>query len=107
VRPPELVYRTEEVAQGYSLWGGLHQVWPPDQQMYDYGFAPERAKRRRALLATVQEPRTYLDLHLRWFVLGPEDAALGQAFEGWVRDGRARLVDRYGELRLFELVPGG
>ncbi len=105
VPPDEIVYRKQSAALAYDHVGGLAVPWF-DGLTDTFGFSQQRMdRRRRLLLEPPGDPETYDAEHLRWFVLGPEDTPVARHVDRWTEQGRARVVARFGSLRVVRLLP--
>jgi len=105
-RAGEMIYRTG--GTGYAQWAGLPQPWL-DWTRRAWGIPQDRLAQREHVLrvkpANLDEWRAQ---RFRWFVLdesAKDDRSLIEASDGWIKGGKAKLVTRFGSLRIVEILP--
>jgi len=97
-----VMYRRESDYLSYTVYAGLPQVW------MNPGFAADRryGQERTALNSTLPNAaEPYLAQRVRFFVLDAADARLNPIADAWLAQGKAKLLGRFGALRVVELRP--
>jgi hypothetical protein len=98
-----VMYRRESDYLAYTVYGGLPQVW------MNPGFAADRrhGNERTALYSTLPEAaEPYLAQRVGFFVLDAADTRLNRIADAWIAQGKAKVLRRFGALRVVELRTG-
>jgi hypothetical protein len=96
-----VMYRRYEESISYASYSGLPQVWINPGLATDRAFEPGRS----ALAAALPDaPAPYLAERVRFFVLDAADTRLNVVADAWLARGQARLLARFGDLRVVELL---
>jgi hypothetical protein len=105
--PSEIVYRTEEKSEPYSIWGGLPtqvSVYTENGNDDPYGLGERRLAARKDL-ANISA--TWIDRlvaeHVTWVVTDDDDVAINSILQCPERRDRAMLAAQYGRVRVFRI----
>jgi len=97
-----VMYRQYAAFRPYALFAGLPQVWVETALPINITLLPGRQKLVDSWPA---DESAYLDRGVRFFVLDGNDGRIGDVVNGWLSNGSASLLARFGALRVIELLP--